>query len=213
MGFPNLAGADAEKATGVVKLELARARIVRCDGLPGSEVAVTFGGSVGHFRLHRAWRYWVVTGFVPMEMARDLYDDPAGATDVRVCGHCGCPDPAEMAVWLTEDGRRVLPTSERDECRRIVNVNGVLGDSARHVLESSVFSDEPNHWPKAQDYVDGYHIDTELGLRLFADAAADFGMARAALPEHHARLALEPQWRYGGRARLEAATGQRAAPN
>lgn len=50
------------------------------------------------FEFTRAWYYWVVGGRVPLDVARELYANPIGATDVRVVGHCGCPPPED---WVT----------------------------------------------------------------------------------------------------------------
>jgi hypothetical protein len=47
----------------------------------------------------RAWYYWIVTGFVPLHVAEELYADPIGKKDVRVSGHCGCPAPKE---WIKD---------------------------------------------------------------------------------------------------------------
>lgn len=104
--------------------ELRRARIEsgECVCQTG-EVPSLLQGNIGEIRFLRAWTYWTARGPVPISIARQLYADPVGMTDVRVAGHCGCPAPE--APW-TEliDG---------------------------------------------EEFVTSYHIDTEVGLRLFAD--------------------------------------------
>jgi len=60
-----------------------------------SEVPYGFIGRVGDFTFRRAWYYWVVSGSVPLAVARELYANPIGKEDVRVAGHCGCPPPDE----------------------------------------------------------------------------------------------------------------------
>lgn len=62
-----------------------------------TEVHYTLIGHLPGFEFRRAWYYWVVEGDVPIDIARELYVDPIGHTDVRVIGHCGCPPPDE---WL-----------------------------------------------------------------------------------------------------------------
>ena len=97
-------------------------------GSPG-EVPSQLMGRLGLITFRRFWTYWVATGPVPLDVARRLYDDPVGRTDVRVAGHYGCPPP--KAPWLK-------------------TVDGV-------------------------ECVTSYHIDSEVGLRLFADAVRTLG--------------------------------------
>ena len=47
------------------------------------------------FVFYRNWYYYVATGHVPMDVAIELYEHPVGRKDVRVEGHCGCPDPRD----------------------------------------------------------------------------------------------------------------------
>jgi hypothetical protein len=47
------------------------------------------------FIFTRAWYYWVVSGSVPLVVAKELYADEYGKKDIRVTGHCGCPPPDE----------------------------------------------------------------------------------------------------------------------
>ena len=120
----NLAG-DSECDV-FVEHELKRARIPieRVDLPRNSEVPYRIIGRLGGITFQRAWTYWVAKGPVSIETARRLYDDPVGRTDIRVDGHCGCPEP-------------VLPWTE--------------------VIDG-------------HEFVTTYHIDSEVGLRIFADA-------------------------------------------
>jgi len=97
------------------------------------EVSSSIIGKLGEFEFVRAWYYWTVRGNVPLEVARELYADPVGKTDVRVAGHCGCPPPEEWAMRI----------NEREEAKFVTN----------------------------------YHIDSEVGLRLFADTLKLHGLA------------------------------------
>ena len=118
----NLAGrADCDL---YIREELERARIpaVEIQRLD-TEVPYAVVGQLGELTFRRGWRYWVVNGPVPIEVAEELYKDPVGKTDIRVAGNAGSPPPAE---WAKE----------------------------RHGMK----------------YVDSYHIDSEVGLRIFADA-------------------------------------------
>ena len=61
------------------------------------------------FCLSRNWYYYVAVGYVPMEAAVELYEHPIGRKDVRVEGHCGCPDPREyMKNSTLVAGRRCV---------------------------------------------------------------------------------------------------------
>ena len=51
----------------------------------------------GPFTASKAWAYWVVTGPVPLEVARELFADALGRKVVRVGGYAGNIDPQ---AWL-----------------------------------------------------------------------------------------------------------------
>lgn len=119
----NLAG--VKECDLFIERELARARIaLEACGEHRGEVPYRMIGRLGPIEFRRAWTYWVARGTVPLEVARQLYADPVGSTDIRVAGHCGCPAPEPP--WIdTIDGDK---------------------------------------------FVTSYHIDSEVGLRIFADA-------------------------------------------
>ena len=93
----NLAGRkDCDK---FIKQELTEAgiEIVLLPEPTSREVPFSISGRLRNFTFERAWYYWVVKGDVPLHIAKELYADPVGCKDVRVCGHCGCPPPED---WL-----------------------------------------------------------------------------------------------------------------
>jgi hypothetical protein len=155
----NLAGnKDADVQ---IRHELERAMIpVVIVELGRTEVPFTLTGRLGEFRFTRGWRYWVVRGPVPLGVAVTLYADPVGKTDIRVGGDCGCPAPSEYATWLTEEGKEVIPTDTEELYRR---------HPATVDFATIVFSDDPTSLG-AQLFITSYHIDTEVGLRIFTDA-------------------------------------------
>lgn len=61
-------------------------------------VAVDSMKSFVSFTFERAWYYWVVDGYVPLDIAVEMYENPNGKKDIRVAGHCACPHPAEWTV-------------------------------------------------------------------------------------------------------------------
>lgn len=96
----NLAGASTLHADAHIEDELKEACIPIFKGDPAKgEVTASLVGEHGRFRFERVWSYWVVNGPVSVELAWELYNDPRGRYDVRVAGHCGCPEPVDP--WTT----------------------------------------------------------------------------------------------------------------
>jgi hypothetical protein len=137
---------------------------------PKGEVESRVRGQLGPYSFRRAWKYWVVNGDVPLDVARELYSDPVGETDIRVAGHCGCPAPAYPWVqWKTEDGRMVLSIEQQKCSKEYVASGGFLAKVAQQILDTCTFSDDPVS-VGAKGYVTLYHIDSELGLYIFVQA-------------------------------------------
>lgn len=108
--------------------------------------------------------YWVVKGKVPVDVAERLYADPAGRDLIRVTGHCGCPPPSEWLTWLLPDGRQVTKAKEEPEWDRMIADGHLRAEQkARFVFDNDPAS------IGASAFVDGYHIDGDLGLRVFVD--------------------------------------------
>jgi hypothetical protein len=107
----NLAGTTTAHANAYIEDELNEARIAFTRGTPSQgEVATSIHATAtskrgvlsGTFKFERAWSYWVVNGPVSVELAWELYNDTRGRHDVRVAGHCGCPEP--VAPWTSVVG-------------------------------------------------------------------------------------------------------------
>lgn len=60
------------------------------------------------FTFERAWYYWVVRGYVPLDIAVEMYENPNGRKDIRVTGHCACPHPADWKVKHKVCGMNVV---------------------------------------------------------------------------------------------------------
>ena len=166
----NLAG--NKECDEVIEQELKRAGIEIVYGPRSrSEVAATITGKLGSFTFFRAWTYWVVNGLVPLAVAQELYADPVGVTDIRVDGHCGCPPPQKPWVKrIIPDGRHVVDAENREKFKDYFDAS-VRGQLAKEF----VFSDDPAA-EEANEYVDCYHIDSEAGLRVFADTIRKHGL-------------------------------------
>lgn len=130
-------------------------RLVRGNRQEG-EVPATISGALGAFTFTRAWYYWIVEGKMPLDVAKELYEDPVGKTDVRVAGHGGCPPPEDPWIrWEDSKEREIYPLSSKP----------------KNYPESEpgyeAFFEDPSKIGKG--YITLYHIDTEEGLKLFAE--------------------------------------------
>jgi hypothetical protein len=111
----------------------------------------------------------VVKGEMPLDTAKALYEHPIGRTDIRVDGHCGCPPPEHP--WLEyrdADGFKIIHDPEGKQERQ-------FGELIR---EGHLPPDVTANYRFAPDaaavaarvFVDCYHVDSELGLYLLAEA-------------------------------------------
>lgn len=164
----NLAG--NEECDKHVRHELERCRIPIVEITRAkSEVPYSLVGQLGNYRFTRAWYYWVVSGFVPLEVARRLHADPVGRTDVRVDGHCGCPAPEPpWARYFDMDGREVLTMADHEEMVSLSAKSPVMRKTFEQSAHRYRYAPEPSR--VAELYVTTYHVDSELGLYLLAEA-------------------------------------------
>lgn len=170
---------------------LIRQELDRC-GIPiipaekaRSDVPYKIRGKLGGFEFDRYWYYWSVEGMVPLEVAKKLYDDPVGKTDIRCNGHCGCPLPEQGLTWIA-DGKVIVKTSELAQYEHFES----KGYIPKGTKDQYIFSDEPEKIGKA--FVDGYHIDTELGLYIFVNALKAAGLVPSSPDSSPDRLSGEP---------------------
>lgn len=66
------------------------------------------------FTFTRAWYYWRVNGYVPLDIAVEMYENPNGRKDIRANGHCGCPPPSEQLVQHKVCGMDVVDSYHID---------------------------------------------------------------------------------------------------
>lgn len=168
----NLAGHP--NATALCAQELTRAGIPTVPVPPAKagaarEVGSQVAGRLGSFTFERAWYYWVVSGPMPLEVARRLYEDPVGREAVRVAGHCGCPPPDEWAVWRDPSGARLWSDPD-GSCERRFRALVARHPRLQDPTDPDRFSADPASEPGARAFVESYHVDTAEGLRLLADA-------------------------------------------
>lgn len=127
------------------------------------EVPYTLEGELGKFTFQRAWYYWVAHGPMPLKNALELYADPAGRRDVRVTGHCMCPPPEKPWItWRDDQGKEVIPMKEKAQIDDFIAKGHILPEQ----MKNRRFDEQPDNF---NGFIESYHIDSEVGLRLFAD--------------------------------------------
>lgn len=94
-----------------------------------------------------------------------------GVTDIRVAGHCGCPPPKDWITFLADDGREVLDREQEASWQELIDRGHTKMQTYK---DEYVFADDPAKVGKP--YVTSYHIDSELGLRIFADTLKKHGL-------------------------------------
>lgn len=118
--------------------------------------------------------YWRVNGPVPLAVAQQIYADPA-ANDIRVAGHCGCPPPEDPWItWLMPDGTILTSEAEGATFETMAERHPWANDA----MKDYTFSDDPAVKGTARGYIETYHIDSELGLRVFVDYLRWNGLLR-----------------------------------
>jgi hypothetical protein len=145
--------------------------VVNPDILKHSEPYTIITGKFGRLKFERAWTYWCVNGFIPLDIAEKIYNHPVGKTDVRVAGHCGCVAPvAPWIKWIDRNsGMFVLSSKDKKEFEDLIvkyDETTRMGQIAREAMVDYIFNDDPMSI-HAQAFVTGYHIDSELGLYVF----------------------------------------------
>ncbi|PWU23463.1 hypothetical protein C5B42_02820 [Candidatus Cerribacteria bacterium 'Amazon FNV 2010 28 9'] len=148
-----------------IRRELERARIPAVSiEKRNTEVPYTVIGQLSDFTFTRAWYYWVVTGRVPVSVAEELYQDPVGKDDVRAGGHAGGhPIEGYVVAYLDVEGNKILPLTQRQQFQEL-----------ELSTEGYVFYENPKEM--GSGFVTSYHIDSEVGLRLFAHTLRAHGL-------------------------------------
>lgn len=173
----NLAGNN--RCDEYIRDELMRARIdIVGHPAPGKdEVPASIMGKLGAFTFQRGWYYWIVSGELPIEVARELWADPEGRATVRAAGRAGGSDPDNHVQWFDADDNvvEVDPTGEQEKETRafVARHPNIDMYDVRHVRSLDDI-------PDRSGVIDCYHIDDQAGLRLFADTLRKHGLAAEA---------------------------------
>jgi len=127
------------------------------------EVSVPFAGQYGSFWFERAWYYWMVAGKVPLEVAKQLYENEIGRKDVRVVGHCGCPPPEEWITWFDDQGLQLIGITELERANQLLKRMKKSIPGRYRGVPKKDFS------KYGKPYITSYHIDSQAGLNLFIE--------------------------------------------
>jgi hypothetical protein len=148
--------------------ELNRARIPIVRFRSAGEVPFSIAGKLGQFEFERAWRYWIARGKVPLKVAKELYEDPVGRTDIRVYGHAGRPSPERWVRYFDRKGRELFSITDKEEICALAEKSEMAAELKKRVLNdpNMRFIKDPT---KGKAFIPFYHIDSEVGLRIFAD--------------------------------------------
>lgn len=170
----NLAG--VETADRDLRRELTRCGIEVVEHgarLKHPEMRVSVTGQLGAFTFERAWYYWIVRGPMPLDVAKRLYAHPVGATDIRVAGHCGCPPPEHPWVdHYDADGLELVHDPDGKQEREysvFTDREGSFAESMREARKRLRFVPDAAA-VAVRSIVASYHVDSELGLYLLAEA-------------------------------------------
>ena len=144
-----------------VKAELKTAGIPAVKvGLIDNEVKTYYIGILNGFVFTRAWTYWVVKGYMPLEYAEYLYRYHKDL-NIRVAGHCGNPSPSEFS-----------------ECRNSDEIANAFVEKVRNG-EMSWKEAEKEFLvlnKQGEQFVTMYHIDTQEGLNKFVEAIKSYNI-------------------------------------
>jgi hypothetical protein len=149
----NLAG--DKKCDEIIReeLKIAGIPIIELNSSMNSEVPASVIGYINGFKFKRAWYYWMVEGYMPLEYARQMYDKYKDL-DIRVSGHCMNPAPEE---WCE-------PKGWFDKCKPIVD--RYLNEQITYEECNELCNEIKN---QGDQYITHYHIDTQEGLCRFSE--------------------------------------------
>lgn len=148
----NLAGVKICNETIEKELKTAGIEIVRV-GRMDNEVPSSILGKCNNFIFRRAWYYWIVTGYMPLQYAEELYAKYK-VLDIRVVGHCGNPPPKD---WCE-------PRNFREKCKPFVD----------RYLNKEITAEEVDKLcneirKQGEQFITHYDIDTQEGLNRFVE--------------------------------------------
>jgi len=150
----NLAGKTDCDKTVREELMIAKIPIIDLGASMNREVPASLIGYLNGFKFIRGWYYWMVSGYMPLEHAKYLYQNYKDL-NIRVAGHCENPPPEEWSECKDYD-EKTKPIFDD-----YINEKISYDDANAKGLEIRRLGDQ---------FITHYHIDTQLGLCEFAGA-------------------------------------------
>lgn len=167
----NLAGCKSSDSYIENELKRCGINIIKCEKSSG-EVGYSIHGKLDHVTFNRAWRYYIVKGKIPLEVANKLYENEIGKSDIRVNGHCGCPPPLEQAIYEDAEGNILISKEEMDE------INLWIKKRPDYKFENNYKNIDEVPIDLRKGYIELYHIDSELGLYVFTEILKKEGVVK-----------------------------------
>lgn len=176
--FKNLA--ENKGCDPIISGELAKAGITEISlpsrmisEVPASKIGLLIKDNKPVFQFTRAWYYWVAEGEVPLEIAKELWNNPIGKKDVRTAGFAGNTNPD--GVWLKHydsDGIELKSFKELEDAKSWdayynSDFAGILQEKYKFVYDPRTEA--------ARSVINLYHIDSQEGLNLFVSKLRESG--------------------------------------
>ena len=129
-----------------------------------------FVGELHGWTFHNSGRgYWMAApsdraNGLPLEFADPLY--VGYGQFVRTAGHCGCPPPHEWACYFDAHGKQVILDPKGEQRKQFTRMH-LDSSKLRFVASMDEVLD-------GTAVITSYHIDTQLGLKAFADTLKEW---------------------------------------
>lgn len=118
-----------------------------------NEVKTNYIGMLNGFVFIRAWYYWVVKGWMPLEHAKYLYENYKDL-QIRASGDAGNPDPESCSECKDS---KTLAKNALDRVR------------AKEMTMEEANAEYMLRIKEGEQFIDMYHIDTQAGLNRFVE--------------------------------------------
>ena len=170
----NLAGDSS--CDSVIRKELSEAKIPMRDVGPSRrEVPYTVEGRLGPIKFWRAWYYWIVEGYIPLNIAAEIYANPIGRRDVRTDGYAGNYDPEKWVIHIRKEYDKYAPYIESGGLPP--DIGHVFGKDPEKARQS--FLETMEKLKRESEFITCYHIDSQEGLNFFVEIVKKYGLDKS----------------------------------
>jgi len=156
----NLAGVEDCDLTITQELNTSGIERVYIGERIGDEVKSQYIGKCNNFIFVRAWTYWIVSGYMPLQYAKEMYAKFKNL-NIRVAGHCGNPPPEEWCRSKDYAEKRTL----------------YLHKYWQKEISKEEFNTKCKELMQQEDqFVTCYHIDMQEGLNKFIEIVKKYNI-------------------------------------